>query len=297
MTRPRASMSSLTIPMTGSLKANIDTDAAAEISQPLHAFAFEHVGRQPRLHDGLELFERGRVRRLGKVHHEHGFPIDRLTREFILAELTDDPAERRSKLIDRLQPARSASGDGFHIVRVASDERAELVARSRVRDDVSRELLLSRNVDRAQIDDSTCEDSRLGNARVPVRARQPPSIGPADLAPSEVFRLEAGLFGEAREHPRTNLFLIVERKRRVGPAFTHERPVRAALLRHQPTDAEQRREDARRFGRRPLAHAADAVSNDTVSGVSGNSPPSSLSARTRSASTCTRASACSRVSP
>ena len=55
-----------------------------------------------------------------------------------------------------------------------------------------------------------------------------------------IFRFKAGVFGEAREHLRTELFTVMEGKHYIRPASPRQNSVGSAALAFDgPTDTEQ----------------------------------------------------------
>ena len=66
--------------------------------------------------------------------------------------------------------------------------------------------------------------------------------------PLQIFRFKAGVFGNAREHLRTDFLAVVEGKHHIRPARPRQNPMgSAALTFDDPTDVKQRGEEASRF--------------------------------------------------
>ncbi len=102
------------------------------------------------------------------------------------------------------------------------------------------------------------------------------------------------MFGDTRDHLRTNLVSIMKGEDEIRPPVTAESAIGAGLALDLPTNAKQCREDPAGLGRRPLAHAAGTEIEMDCGRLS---PCPSRSAMTRSASTCAFAVASSRVVP
>jgi hypothetical protein len=71
------------------------------------------------------------------------------------------------------------------------------------------------------------------------------------LMPLQIFRFKAGVFGDAREHLRTDFFAVMEGKHHIRPAVPRQNSMgtmgSAALAFDGPTDAEQSGENPARF--------------------------------------------------
>ena len=76
------------------------------------------------------------------------------------------------------------------------------------------------------------------------------------VIPSQVLRLEAGILGNASEHLRTQLFVIVKGKRDVRPPRSRKRAVGTRLALDGPPYLEERCQYARGTRTRPGGHAA-----------------------------------------
>jgi hypothetical protein len=64
----------------------------------------------------------------------------------------------------------------------------------------------------------------------------------------QIFRLKAGVFGEAGEHLRPDFFTVMECKNHVRPAGPRQNPMGSAVLPFDgPTNAEQSCQDTPRF--------------------------------------------------
>ena len=63
--------------------------------------------------------------------------------------------------------------------------------------------------------------------------------------PLKVFRFEASVFGNARQHFRTDFFPLMEGEHHIRPAVARKNPVRSATLPFDgPTNAKRGGEDA-----------------------------------------------------
>ena len=111
-----------------------------------------------------------------------------------------------------------------------------------------------------------------------------------ELSLSQVFRAQAGMAGDAGEHPGTDFFAVVKRIDDVRPAFALQDPVRSALPLDLLPDTLQGSENAAGPSRSPPTHAAtkSSLTSVTVSPCSNRS----ASVRKASASTFARASCC-----
>src|ERR1039457_5339662 len=102
------------------------------------------------------------------------------------------------------------------------------------------------------------------------------------------------LFGDLCEKPRADFFIIMERKRIVGPPGPLEPAMRTLLPCDLPSNAQQGSQQLLRLDRSPIAHATEKTLGDG----SGNLSPCSIqSAATRTAIACPEAIADSRVAP
>src|SRR6266699_3654330 len=112
---------------------------------------------------------------------------------------------------------------------------------------------------------------------------------------SQVFWPETGTLGYAGQHPRANFVAIVGGEHEIGSVWACEHRMGPADMRLVgPANAPHGREPPAGFGGRPLAHATTAKTS-LIAGT--GSPCSRRSAKTRSAKTCARAMASSRVCP
>jgi hypothetical protein len=71
---------------------------------------------------------------------------------------------------------------------------------------------------------------------------------------SQIFRSQSRPLGDSRQHPRSNLVLIVKRKLVVRPVRTREQPMRATLAFNSPADPLQCGEDPPCLTGGPVAH-------------------------------------------
>ena len=80
-------------------------------------------------------------------------------------------------------------------------------------------------------------------------------VGPQPrIASSQIFWVQAGVPRDAGQYSAAQLLTIMEGKFVVGPPFTHEESVGAALALDVPADAFQRGQHPPRLSRRPVAH-------------------------------------------
>src|SRR5437773_1611247 len=84
------------------------------------------------------------------------------------------------------------------------------------------------------------------------------------LTKSQVRWCEPRSLRDACQHPRPDLFLIMERKHVVRPAGSLERAVGARLPLDRPADAQQCREDPGCASGRPVPHEVQATSLNTA---------------------------------
>jgi hypothetical protein len=70
----------------------------------------------------------------------------------------------------------------------------------------------------------------------------------------QVIRGEPSALRDAREHSGPDVFAVMEREDEVGPTIARENPVRPSLAYDAPSNAEERRENRARLGRRPIRH-------------------------------------------
>ena len=110
----------------------------------------------------------------------------------------------------------------------------------------------------------------------------------------QIFDVQSRTFRDARKHPRSNFFAVVESENVVGPPLPCKDTVRTGSSLDSPAYPQQSSQysGAPRAG--PLTHAA---LNEILSGSGPASPCSRRSASTRSASAWTLATACSEVVP
>src|SRR5665213_2256384 len=99
----------------------------------------------------------------------------------------------------------------------------------------------------------------------------------------QIFRPQARVFGDSRQHSWAEFFTIVEGEHEVGPAFAGERAMRAGLVLELPAKLEQSGKNTFGLRGRPLAHAA--AGREMLISSGRTSPCSSCSAKTRRART------------
>jgi len=102
------------------------------------------------------------------------------------------------------------------------------------------------------------------------------------------------VFGDPRQHLRSDVVAIMEREHKIGPAFAGQRSMRPGLALELPPDAEQGGENTTCLSRRPLAHAA---ATEILIEWARLSPCSRRSARTRKANASVLAMASSGEEP
>lgn len=80
-------------------------------------------------------------------------------------------------------------------------------------------------------------------------------VGPQPrIASLQILRTQTGVPGDASQDSATQLLTIMKGKLVVGPPFTNEEPVGAALALDAAADAFQRGQHPPGFSRRPVAH-------------------------------------------
>src|SRR5438132_13126046 len=76
-----------------------------------------------------------------------------------------------------------------------------------------------------------------------------PGKGTAQL---KIVWRQTSPFGDARQHPSSDLFIVVERERVIGPIRAGEGTVRAGLAFHLPADLQRPASTRRAFADGPL---------------------------------------------
>ena len=97
---------------------------------------------------------------------------------------------------------------------------------------------------------------------------------------SEIGGRQTGLLGNASEHARADLFVIVKGEHDIWPAVAVESPMRPGCSFDLPADPKKACQNAARLRRRPSTHAAWNV---TLTNSDGASRCSRRSAITRNA--------------
>jgi len=98
---------------------------------------------------------------------------------------------------------------------------------------------------------------------------------------SEIGGCQPSLLGNAGEHARADLFVIVKREDDIWPALAAEGPMRPGCSLDLPTRTKKGRQNAPRLRRRPGAHAAWNVTLTSSDGVSRCSRRSAITRNAR----------------
>ena len=99
----------------------------------------------------------------------------------------------------------------------------------------------------------------------------------------QIFRPQARVFGDSRQHAWTEFFTVMECENEVRPALARKRAMRAGLAFELPAKLEQSCENTFGLRGRPLTHAA--AGREMLISSGRTSPCSSCSAKTRRART------------
>ena len=138
------------------------------------------------------------------------------------------------------------------LVEYEAGHRPGLVALQQIEDELSELCGGPAGPCQSQVPESASQGSNPGGSPATVCRRMISSL--ATKRASQIFRTQAGVPGNTSQDSAAQLLTIMEGKLVVGPPFTNEESVGAALALHVPADAFQRGQHAPGLSRRPVAH-------------------------------------------